>query len=211
MTSQCTGRTNSALDAPQRMRFGMGSCVERALHDAGQQARGRWPGLRALEVQEFALAFGDARERADLDAALLRELESRPAVGLPSLSNAALTGGPLSLMALRRLHGGEIAHQHGEPARRGEGTHFAVRQRRLRRGPCECRRRKRVSSSGSASGGSSSVPSSTRKSRALRRSCRHLRRGWPASESRAPRGCRNRPAPPRAPACARAGCSAGAR
>ena len=142
-TSQCTGRTNSARTMrPSACASGMGSASSERCTMAGQQARGSLPGLAAFEVQEFALALGDARERGRRRRRISRRTWCAAVVGLPSLSKAALTGGPLSLMALRRLRGGEIAHQHGQAARCGERTQLTMRQRGFGQACAQCRRRK---------------------------------------------------------------------
>ena len=146
----------------------------------------------------------------ELPPLALPELERAFAEGLRTgLQEAALTGGPLSLMACA---GCCVARSRTRTAsRRGvaNGSSCAwLRPASFR--PPRMPSANEFISSFSASGGNSSVPSSTRKSRVstllMPAPC-----WWPASESRALRGCRSRPAPRRAPWCARAGCSAAAR
>ena len=75
MTTQCTGRTNSASPAPQRMRRGIGSCIERRLHQRRQQPHGCLAGACSGEEQKRALGVVDALERLDGGAAALGEGE----------------------------------------------------------------------------------------------------------------------------------------
>ena len=128
----------------------------------------------------------DARRRTS------RRSRARPAVGWPSASNAAVTGGPLPL-DVPGPAAARPARRTRTARRRGVANHSTLA---VRRAPPPPRPRRdavgeRVApASSSAFGGSSSVPSSTRKSR-----CAHaltLRRGaLAASGSRAPRGSRS--------------------
>ena len=131
-------------------------------------------------------------------------------VSLPSSSKATRTGGPLTVS---RRSAWRAARFSTTTARR-RGVAYA------RTAPCASPAASIAAvipaanaslSERSAFGGSSSVPSST-----SRVSASLMTRGLPVvptrpSGSPAPRGSRNRPRPPHARACARAGCSAGAR
>ena len=101
-----------ALGDPQR--------IERRLHDTGQQRHGRRARLLALEGQELALAFGDAAERVERDAAALGEGRGG-ARRRALLVEGGVDRRTAALDELFRLRGGQAAHQHGEPARRSVG------------------------------------------------------------------------------------------
>ncbi len=206
-TSQCTGRTNSAVDAPQRMRFGIGSASSERCTMPASRLAVCWPGLLPSKYRNSPLP-SVTRVSAPTSTPHFSANLSAAGAGCAVLAEGRADRRALELDGLRRLRGGEIAHQHRQATRRGEGTQFAVRQRWLRRGPCECLRQMllRAPATPAAAAPRCRPRPENRAASLMPAPCR-----WPASESRVPRGCRNRPAPPRAPWCARAGCSAGVR
>ena len=94
MTSQCTGRTNCASPAPQRIGFAHRQRVERCPHDLGQQVDVSAPGLGPSGTRTTRPWVSRASRARDVDAAAARESPVRPASAAPCASNAALTGGP---------------------------------------------------------------------------------------------------------------------
>ena len=73
ITTQCTGRTNCASPAPQRMRLAIGSASSDATTMPGQQVDGPGTGLGTAEHEPLALRRRHALERAHFDATATRE------------------------------------------------------------------------------------------------------------------------------------------
>jgi hypothetical protein len=94
ITSQCTGRTNCASPAPQRMRFGIGSASSAVLHDARQQRDRRRAGLVPLNHRySLPLSSRSRAERFKRHAAAVGE-GLRGARRCAGGVEAARTGGP---------------------------------------------------------------------------------------------------------------------
>ncbi len=199
------------------MRRGIGSALSTSVRIPGSRLTALAPG-RAPAYQRYSL-FCSSRSRPSCESSTpqLAAKACAARVGCPSASKAARTGGPrrrtvcAGCCAARRetrtARRRGVANEATGPWRRWAAASWALRPARSA-----------CSSSGSALGGSSSVPISNRKSRRSLRAVSLMRAPlrWPlpgrqAAEIPAPRGWRSRPAPRRAPACARAGGSAGAR
>ena len=162
ITIQCTGRTNWAVPAPQRMRRAIGSCIERGLHDAGQELCGLFARASRPAEQELALGVVDACELIDRDAAGVGESgrgARRFAGGVESGGNRR----PTALDLLLRLAIEQLRDLSGEAPRREIRMRRAVPRPAASR-PAMTPSRKASPRATRLSGGISSAPISTRKS-----------------------------------------------
>ena len=212
ITRPCTGRTNCASPAPQRMTFGIGQRFQRGFdHRRRGSSSSVLPGrVHVRDIRSRPSASVAASSCLDRDAALLREAcDSAWRRRGPCIRRAAVTGpfarslGPALRRARRRS-------STAEPARRGEDA------------SSRCRRLKREFLAEP-----SSAPSAERVGQQLDQRLRRQllgeqfdqQRGFHARrrlllhhrESRAARATRSRPAPPRARGCARGRCRRRAR
>ncbi len=93
-TSQCTGRTNCASPAPQRMRFGMGRASSASVTKPGSRSRAAAPGFTPVKLRHSLPLGSVSRPSASMATPQLCAKASAARVGLPLLSKAAATGGP---------------------------------------------------------------------------------------------------------------------
>ena len=130
MTTQCTGRTNSALPAPQRMRRAIGSAASEARTMPGSSVRRRSARFdaRCASHAPFGVSM---RSSAATSTPQLRAKASAACVGAPCASKAAADRRAAPLDRPVRLLGHEAPDAHREPPRRG----IALEPRRARDSP----------------------------------------------------------------------------
>ena len=103
--------------------------IERGLHDAGEELRGRLARARRPAEEELALVVVEARELVDLHAAGFGE-GGRGACRLAGGVEGGRNRRAAALDALLRLAVEELRHLHREAARREVGERRAVRRAR---------------------------------------------------------------------------------
>ena len=94
-TSQCTGRTNSAADDPQRMRLGMGRASSDFCTMPGSRLTVARPGFSPSKYKNSPLPSTTRLSASTATPHFSANLMAA-VVGWPALSKAAFTGGPLS-------------------------------------------------------------------------------------------------------------------
>ena len=214
ITTQCTGRTNSASPRPSACASRSASASSAASTIAGSRAAVALAGLRPANSEHSTLGVGDLLQLVDLDAARLRRSPPR-LVGWPPRRMPRSTGGPCSLDLLVRLPFGKPPHAHGEAPRRREPARsrrtIAGRLQALLHAVARTPRRARCSDSAAALR-CRARPGSRARLVAMRSQAGRCRAApCAASGSRALRGSRSRLPRRPWPARARAGCSAAAR
>jgi len=190
-TIQCTGRTNSASPAPQRIRRGIGSALSAFSINPGSSSATALPFSTLSNVSHSPLSVLLRPSFATSTAHFLAKAVAA-GVGLPSSSKAIFTGGPFCSTLRSSCR---AARSVTSTVRRlGLANVFAS--------PCDKRTSSipAISFSPKASirernafGGNSSVPISTRKSSALLIVTAHLWRRTQPSENRVLHGSQNRP------------------
>ena len=202
-TSQCTGRTNCSLRSPQRIGLGIGMALIDSATMSGSSSSVRLP-ARSLRATKRSPLASLMRSRCSMAKPFFCANARSAGVGWPSASSAMLTYGPNTSDFCAGCSAATASTRTAK--RRGAYSTCAAPALtpRLAR-PSAMPRAKASARAGSAFGGSSSVPSS------INRDCVFMRTPLSGSGSPASRAGRNRLRPPRATACARAGCSAGVR
>ena len=170
MTTQCTGRTNSCSPAPQRMRFAIGSASSAALTMPGSSAAVGSPFFVPTNMQHRVPSAHRPAAAASTPTPHDAANPAAALVGWPVASNALRDRGSLPSDLLVRLPIGHAVHAHCEPARRREPFDARRARSTAAASPCAMPSASACASVNSDFGGSSSVPSSNRKSRLLMRS-----------------------------------------